>query len=71
MVFVPTNGTQESLFEEYKKYFEEKQRAGVVTLKKNVLYLMPPCEEAFKIHKFGQNEMLGVFTDNGEVIKGI
>jgi len=69
VVFVPTNGTQASLFEEYKKYFEEKSRAGVVTLKKNVLYLMPPCEEAFKIHKFGQNEILGVFTDNGEVIK--
>lgn len=70
MVFVPANGTQLSLFEEYKKYFEEKQRAGVVTLKKNTLYLLPPCEEAYKIHKIGQNEILGIFTDNSEVVKG-
>jgi hypothetical protein len=68
-VFVPANGTQLSLFEEYKKYFEEKQRAGVVTLKKNTLYLLPPCEEAYKIHKIGQNEILGIFTDNSEVVK--
>jgi hypothetical protein len=69
VVFVPANGTQLSLFEEYKKYFEEKQRAGVVTLKKNTLYLLPPCEEAYKIHKIGQNEILGIFTDNSEVVK--
>jgi len=32
--------------------------------------LLPPCEEAYKIHKIGQNEILGIFTDNSEVVKG-
>jgi hypothetical protein len=52
---------------DYLKYFVEKQRAGVVSLKKHVLYLLPPCEENFKIHPFGNNEILGVFVNIEDV----
>jgi SPOC domain. len=65
--FVPANQTQEALFTDYLKYFLEKQRAGVVSLKKHVLYLLPPTEETFKIHPFGNNEILGVFVNIDEV----
>ena len=68
--FVPANQTQEALFNEYLKYFLEKQRAGVVSLKKYVLYLLPPCEETFQIHPFGQNEILGVFVNGDEAMRG-
>ena len=57
------------MFTDYLEYFLDKKRAGVVTLKKNVLYILPPCEEAFKIRKFGPNEMLGVFVDGLDVPK--
>jgi fibrillarin-like rRNA methylase len=63
VTFVASNETQAGLFNDYVKYFLEKGRAGVVSLKKHCLYILPPCEEAFKIRKFNEKEMLGVFVD--------
>jgi hypothetical protein len=70
VIFRPAGETHLSLFNDYLKYFAEKQRAGVVTLKKNTLYILPPCEETFKIQKFGQNELLGIFSDLSDIPKG-
>ena len=60
---MPSNDTQKAGFNEYITYFRSKQRAGVVTLRKMLLYLLPPCEQAFKLHQFAEGQMLGVFTD--------
>jgi len=66
-LFVPSNETQQGLFQENIKYFLEKQRAGVVSLKKYMLYLLPPCEQTYQIHKISPNEILGVFVDNTDI----
>lgn len=66
VTFSPSNATFLALFAEYLKYFNEKQRAGVIQLKKMTLYLVPPCEETYKIHPFKPTEFLGVFVDLNE-----
>lgn len=63
VVFSPSNETQKAMFDDYIQYFRSKDRAGVVPLKKMHLYLLPPCEQAFQIHKFGEDQILGVFVD--------
>jgi SPOC domain len=70
VLFSPSNETFLNLFTEYLKYFNDKQRAGVIQLKKSTLYLVPPNEETFKIHPFKPTEFLGVFVDMNELQKG-
>jgi len=70
VVFSPSNETQKAIFEDYIQYFRSKDRAGVVPLKKMHLYLLPACEQAFRIHKFNENQILGVFVDeNAKTVK--
>ena len=70
MLFIPSNDTQLGVFNEYVKYFLEKQRAGVVTLKKHMLYLLPPCEATNQVYAISDNEILGVFADNTDPAAG-
>lgn len=63
VIFVPSNETQKNIFEGYIEYFRSKERAGVVPMKKLHLYLLPPCPDAFKIHKFDEGQLLGVFME--------
>ncbi len=62
-VFTPSNETQNNIFVDYINYFNEKQRAGVVTIRNYLLYLLPPGEESRKIHEIKDLQMLGVFAD--------
>jgi len=71
VTFAPSNETQIRPFQEYIKYFLERERAGVISLPNHSLYLLPPCEKAFAIYKFGYNELLGVLVDNKETQSGI
>jgi hypothetical protein len=64
--FVASNETQATLWSDYIKYFQEKNRAAVVALKKHILYLLPPCHDSLKFKKFGEKEMLGLFVDMAE-----
>eukprot|EP01016_Furgasonia_blochmanni_P024699 TRINITY_DN2666_c0_g1_i15.p1 TRINITY_DN2666_c0_g1~~TRINITY_DN2666_c0_g1_i15.p1 ORF type:complete len:584 (-),score=126.82 TRINITY_DN2666_c0_g1_i15:236-1987(-) len=64
VTFTPSNDTQIGMFEEYTKYFTEKKRAGVVQLSDHNIYILPPCEAAFALHKFNDNELLGVISDS-------
>eukprot|EP01017_Pseudomicrothorax_dubius_P046802 TRINITY_DN8298_c0_g1_i3.p1 TRINITY_DN8298_c0_g1~~TRINITY_DN8298_c0_g1_i3.p1 ORF type:complete len:113 (-),score=29.87 TRINITY_DN8298_c0_g1_i3:149-487(-) len=61
---MPSDETQKEIFEEYVKYFQEKQRAGVVELRNKTIYLLCPGEHADRIHKIKDNELLGIFTEN-------
>lgn len=63
VLFLPSNETQKKVFDDYITYFRSKERAGVVALKKMLLYLLPPSEEAFHLHKFEEGQLLGVFAD--------
>lgn len=63
-IFTPSNETQNTIFLDYINYFNEKQRAGVVTIRNFYLYLLPPGEEAKKIYsEIKELQILGVFTD--------
>ena len=66
VIFIPSNDTQLGVFNEYVKYFLEKQRAGVVTLKRHILYLLPPGEATNKVYPVSENEILGVFVENSD-----
>ncbi len=54
------------MFTEYLKYFAEKQRVGVVTLKKHVLYIVPPIDAARAQHSFKDNQLLGILANLDE-----
>ena len=64
MALAASDPTQEGRFSEYVKYLREKQRAGVVTMRESVLFIVPSGEEA---DQFGTsvapNELLAVFVD--------
>ena len=62
-VFTPSNETQNNIFVDYINYFNEKQRAGVVTIRNYLLYLLPPGDESKKIHEIKDLQILGVFAD--------
>ena len=66
VTFTPSDETQTKTFSEYIKYFLERDRAGFVSLKNYILYLLPPCEKAFEIHGFKEHELLGVIVDTQE-----
>ena len=68
MTFVASNETQNAQFQEYIKYFLERNRAGVATLHDSVLYLLPPCATTNEIHKITDNEILGVFVSTCEPV---
>jgi len=70
VTFTPAHESQVGLFQEYIKYFLERERAGVISLPNYSLYLLPPCEKAFAIYKFGYNELLGILVDNKEIQSG-
>ena len=62
-IFTPSNETQNNIFVDYINYFNEKQRAGVVTIRNYLLYLLPPGEESKKIFEIKDLQILGVFAD--------
>lgn len=66
VTFVASNETQNGQFQEYIKYFLERNRAGVATLHDSVLYLLPPCEITNGIQKITDNEILGIFVSTEE-----
>ena len=71
VVFTPSNELMNKNFEDYINYFNEKKRAGVVTTKNYLLYLMPPCEEADKIYHIQGLQILGVLVDiNAPIVEG-
>ena len=51
------------MFKEYINYFQDKKRAGVVTIRNIILYLVPPCEEINEYYKINDNEILGLLCD--------
>ena len=64
VTFEASNNTQENAFQEYIRYFSEKERAGYVPMKEKVLYICPPIESVKKIHsELQDNFLLGVFVD--------
>ena len=71
VIFSPSSETQLGPFNEHMKYFLDRNRAGVVSLRKHALYLLPPSEKAFSFHKFRQSELLGIIVDTPSVIEGI
>lgn len=62
VLFVPSNETQNGIFQEYITYFKEKARAGVIPLRNHTLYIFPSCEESKKYHHLRENQLLGVFV---------
>ncbi len=67
VTFAPMKESGASVFQDYIQYFLERERAGVISLLNASLYLLPPCEKAFAIHKFGNNQLLGVIVDHKEI----
>jgi hypothetical protein len=52
------------MFNDYIKYFSEKQRSGVVNLKTTTLYIIPPCDLSRKFYQNPKKHLLGVFVNN-------
>lgn len=60
----PQNITQCEIFNEYMKYFNEKERVGVIYIKKDfILYLISPCEFSKKFYRNPKKHLLGVLVD--------
>ena len=57
----PNNETQCEMFDEYIKYFEEKERAGVITIRNGfTLYVIAPCEFSRKFYQNPKKHLLGL-----------
>ena len=71
IAFCPQNETQCEQFDDHLKYFNEKQRAGVVNLKNMTLYIIPPCEISRKFYKNPKKHLLGIFVNPNAESKAI
>lgn len=71
IAFCPQNETQCEPFDEYLKYFTEKDRAGVVSLKNHTMYILPPCEISRKFYQNPKKHLLGIFVNTNADSKPI
>lgn len=63
VTFIPTDNSQNELFNGLLRYFLERDRAGFISLEHHTLYLLPPCEKTSEFHQIGHNELLGLIFD--------
>lgn len=69
VVISPQNETQISMFEEYIDYFNEKQKAGVVTMKHNLsMYVIPQSDLSRRFYLNPKKHMLGIIICNTEEV---
>ena len=67
-----SNETQQEAFQEYVKYFSQKQRAGYVGIKDALLYICPPLEQIKNLYsKLEDSQLLGVFVDPNKKIEKV
>jgi RNA recognition motif-containing protein len=67
-----SNETQQEAFQEYVKYFSQKQRAGYVGIKNALLYICPPLEQIKNLYtKLEDTQLLGVFVDPAKKIEKV
>ena len=59
-----SNETQQEAFQEYVRYFSQKQRAGYIGIKNALLYICPPLAQIKNLYsKLDDTHLLGVFVD--------
>ena len=64
MALEASNETYQESFNEYARYFAEKERAGYIMLKNLIVYLVPPGPQADRLtERLGETQMLAVFVD--------
>ena len=67
-----SNETQQDAFQEYVKYFSQKQRAGYITIKDALLYICPPLEQIKNLYsKLEDSQLLGVFVNPNKKVEKI
>lgn len=61
----PSNETQIEAFDEYLQYFNDKQKAGVITLKNNVtMYVLPNNQYTRKVYINPKKFMIGIIQNS-------
>ncbi|OMJ78423.1 hypothetical protein SteCoe_21798 [Stentor coeruleus] len=67
-----SNETQNDSFQEYVKYFSQKQRAGYVGVKSTLLYICPPLDQIKGLYsKLEDTQLLGVFVDPNKKVEKV
>jgi hypothetical protein len=65
IAFSPQNATQCEIFQDYINYFNEKNRAGLINLKNQmILYLIPPSDFSRKFYQNPKKHLLGIFVNS-------
>lgn len=64
MALSPSDVAQVEGFEEYIKYFSEKERAGVIYIDKYVLYIVSPGPFSRKFYLNPKHHLLAILEDN-------
>eukprot|EP00743_Colponemidia_sp_Colp-15_P009402 GILK01010279.1.p1 GENE.GILK01010279.1~~GILK01010279.1.p1 ORF type:complete len:815 (-),score=156.83 GILK01010279.1:129-2543(-) len=63
VLFQPSDDSHNVIDKEYIRYFQEKDRVGVVTLRRGLLYIVPPSEFASSLYPaISANQMLGIMV---------
>jgi len=65
VLLTPSSELYQTGFEEYIKYFQEKQRAGYAVSSQFQIYILPPCKQAEMLCKFSpmKQQLLAILVE--------